>query len=221
MIEGLITGRLTTDPSEHTDRFGKTFMVARMRATVGERQSSAPTRPPEIPSSLFVNVVAFDPVPLQTATGFARRAMWCPSSAPSRPKSGQTSKVPATRLGCCGLPGTGHPRPKYTAQNLLKALLPIKANKKSPWIEAIQTADWSAWRSNWRPPCTPCSALQAALHAEAADYGEKPTVQTGQIYVAACINSLHFALAWKVTTQQAAIGTNSPVRGLRPGRGAF
>ena len=62
MIEGLITGRLTTDPSERTDRFGKTFMVARMRATVGDG-NLRPNAAAEIPSSLFVNVVAFDPVP--------------------------------------------------------------------------------------------------------------------------------------------------------------
>ena len=61
MIEGLITGRLTTDPSERTDRFGKTFMVARMRATVGDGGLRANTG--DGPSSLFVNVVAFDPVP--------------------------------------------------------------------------------------------------------------------------------------------------------------
>ncbi|MFC4623018.1 single-stranded DNA-binding protein [Comamonas nitrativorans] len=62
MIEGLITGRLTTDPSERTDRFGKTFMVARMRATVGDG-NLRPNAGTETPSSLFVNVVAFDPVP--------------------------------------------------------------------------------------------------------------------------------------------------------------
>ena len=61
MIEGLITGRLTTDPSERTDRFGKTFMVARMRATVGDGGLRANTG--DGPSSLFVNVVSFDPVP--------------------------------------------------------------------------------------------------------------------------------------------------------------
>jgi hypothetical protein len=32
MIEGLIAGRLTGTPEERTDRFGKLFMVARMRA---------------------------------------------------------------------------------------------------------------------------------------------------------------------------------------------
>jgi len=51
MIEGLIAGRLTGTPEERTDRFGKIFMVARMRATANDG------------SSLFVNVVAFDPVP--------------------------------------------------------------------------------------------------------------------------------------------------------------
>ncbi|MBP9941558.1 MAG: single-stranded DNA-binding protein [Comamonas sp.] len=62
MIEGLITGRLTTDPSERTDRFGKTFMVARMRATVGDGNLRA-NAGDNTPVSLFVNVVAFDPVP--------------------------------------------------------------------------------------------------------------------------------------------------------------
>lgn len=61
MIEGLVTGRLTTTPSERTDRFGKTFMVARMRATVGDGNLRANAG--DIPSSLFVNIVAFDPVP--------------------------------------------------------------------------------------------------------------------------------------------------------------
>lgn len=61
MIEGLITGRLTTDPSERTDRFGKSFMVARMRATVGDGGLRANTG--DGPSSLFVNIVSFDPVP--------------------------------------------------------------------------------------------------------------------------------------------------------------
>lgn len=51
MIEGLIAGRLTGTPEERTDRFGKLFMVARMRANAGDG------------SSLFVNVVSFDPVP--------------------------------------------------------------------------------------------------------------------------------------------------------------
>lgn len=62
MIEGLVTGRLSTDPSERTDRFGKTFMVARMRATVGDGNLRT-NATSDIPSSLFVNIVAFDPVP--------------------------------------------------------------------------------------------------------------------------------------------------------------
>lgn len=61
MIEGLITGRLMAPPGERTDRFGKTFIVARMRATVGD--GGQRTLAGDGSGSLFVNIVSFDPTP--------------------------------------------------------------------------------------------------------------------------------------------------------------
>ncbi|GAB2532140.1 MULTISPECIES: single-stranded DNA-binding protein [unclassified Simplicispira] len=48
MIDGLIAGRLYGQAAERTDKAGKTFTVARVRATSNDGEN------------LFVNVIAFD-----------------------------------------------------------------------------------------------------------------------------------------------------------------
>ncbi|MBV7541909.1 single-stranded DNA-binding protein [Acidovorax sp. sic0104] len=48
MIDGLVAGRLYGDPEQRTDKAGKLFSVARVRAATADGET------------LFVNVIAFD-----------------------------------------------------------------------------------------------------------------------------------------------------------------
>ncbi len=174
-----------------------------------------------------MNVVAFDPVPCKQLLDLQEGDV-VSIVGPLTPKVWTAaSKVPATPPWMLWPTEYWPSQPKYTAQNLLKALFcQSKPTRKSPWIEAIQgLLNWSAWR-DWTPP-TPCTPCKCATRLR---YTPKLRIIEGknpQFYKLAKFMwrraSIPCILRWRGRSPPGgqAIGTNSPVRGLRPGRGAF
>ena len=131
MIEGLITGRLTTDPVGGTDGFGEPFMVARMGATVGGG-NMRPHAAAEIPVGQFVTVVAFDPVPctqlldlqegdVVSIVGPLTPKVWTDKQGASYP----ALDVVAYRV-------LAVPTQIHSAEFAYSTFLPIKAKNKKP-----------------------------------------------------------------------------------------